>query len=121
MRLLFSPRLWRAFCLGTLVVLLAGADMPSIDKLPSHPELPDPLIALDGTKIAAKEQWVEKRRPELKQLFQEYMYGYLPPKPADLSFKVERIDKEALGGKATLKEITISSAPPPLPSCTCFW
>jgi len=34
------------------------------------------------------------------------MYGFFPEKPANLAFKVERVDPKALGGKATLKEIT---------------
>lgn len=115
MRLLFSPRLWRALFLGSLVVLLTGADMPSIEKLPSHPEMPNPLVMMDGTKVTTKEEWNEKRKPELKKLFQEYMYGYFPAKPDNLSFKVERVDPKALGGKATLKEITISFGPPSTP------
>jgi hypothetical protein len=91
------------------------ADFPPIDKLPSHPELPDPLIMLDGTRVTTKEDWVEKRRPELKQLFQHYMYGYFPPRPDDIKFKVGQVDPKALGGKATLKRITISFGPPATP------
>src|SRR5262249_55579382 len=63
----------------------------------------------------AKEQWLQKRRPELKALFQHYMYGNFPPRPDNVAFKVERVDREALGGKATLKEVTISFGPPETP------
>lgn len=115
MRALLSTRLWRCLSFVAFVVLLTGADLPSVDKLPSRPELPDPLIAMDGTKIAGKEQWEKVRRPELKTLFQEYMYGYFPPRPDNVTFKVERIDPKALGGKATLKEISISFGPPSTP------
>jgi hypothetical protein len=93
----------------------AMAQLPAPDKLPAQRELPDPLIMLDGTKVATKADWQAKRRPELKELFQNYMYGYFPAKPANLAFKVERVDKNALGGKATLKEITISYGPPETP------
>ncbi len=92
-----------------------GADFPTIDKLPSQKDLPDPLVMLDGTKITTKEDWVKKRRPELKELFQHYMYGHFPPKPDNLSFQISRVDPKALGGKATLKEITISFGPPGTP------
>ncbi len=91
------------------------ADFPAADKLPSQPDLPDPLVMLDGTKVTTKEQWLQKRRPELKQLFQHYMYGYFPPKPKKMAFKVERLDPKALAGKATLKEITIAFGPPGTP------
>jgi hypothetical protein len=62
---------------------------------------------LSGQRVASKEQWVQERRPELKTLLQHYMYGYAPPPPAKMEFKVERVDPKALGGKATLKEVTV--------------
>ncbi|MBL8795913.1 MAG: acetylxylan esterase, partial [Planctomycetia bacterium] len=68
-----------------------------------------------GERITTKEQWFEKRRPELKQLLQHYMYGYLPAAPAKVEAKLEREDKQALGGKATLREIELSFGPPETP------
>lgn len=84
------------------------------DKLPDRAELPDPLVMLDGTKIATAKQWNEKRKPELKKLFEHYMYGYFPP-PAKIRAAVEREDRNALGGKATLREVTIAFGPPDTP------
>lgn len=113
-----SPAARRLPLLAVLFVagaVMARADFPPIDRLPSHPSLPDPLAMLDGTRVTTPAEWREKRRPELQKLFQHYMYGYFPPKPANVAFKVERIDKQALGGKATLKEITISFGPPATP------
>jgi hypothetical protein len=98
-----------------LIAAVVWADLPPIDKLPSHPELPDPLVMLDGTRVASKEDWIQKRRPELKDLFQHYMYGYFPPRPDNMVFHVGRVDPKALGGKATLKEITIAFGPPGTP------
>jgi hypothetical protein len=91
--------------------VIANADFPLIDKLPSHPELPDPLVMLDGTRITTKEEWIKKRRPELKELFQHYMYGHFPPRPEKEAFEVIRVDPKALGGKATLKEIAVAVGP----------
>jgi hypothetical protein len=65
----------------------------------------------DGTPVKTKGLWEKKRRPELQGLFQHYMYGYPPPVPDNVAFKVERTDPKALGGKATLKEVTISFGP----------
>ena len=62
--------------------------LPDITKLPSVVNLPDPLIFLDGTKVADKAAWFNKRRPELKQLFQHYMYGYYPTKTVAVTSKV---------------------------------
>src|SRR5207244_3943019 len=107
----------------TLVVLLVLAgttmtraadfpDFPDPDKLPSHPGLPDPLVMLDGTKVTTKEQWEKKRRPELKALFEHYMYG-VRPKASAVRATLLHDDGKAFGGKATLMEIAlhINAAP----------
>jgi hypothetical protein len=88
----------------------AAADWPPPEKLPSHPDLPDPLVMFNGERVSDKEQWLTRRRPELMQLFQHYMYGYLPA-PLQIESKIERRDRAALGGKATLKEVTIRFGP----------
>src|SRR5207248_2197098 len=70
--------------------------------------LPDPLVMQNGGRVTTKKQWFKKRRPELKALFEHYMYGKMPPAPKHLKFTVERVNKNYFGGKATKKEITIS-------------
>jgi hypothetical protein len=93
-----------------LVARSLAADFPPAADLPSRPEFPDPLVMLNGERVTTREQWVKKRRPELLALFQHYMYGQFPA-PEKITAKVEREDRNALGGKATLKEITISFGP----------
>jgi hypothetical protein len=61
----------------------------------------------NGEKVASASQWFNQRRPELKLLFQHYMYGTLPPAPKTIHFDVERVDHTMFGGKATKKEIGI--------------
>jgi hypothetical protein len=107
------PVLWTsiAFVLlvsGFAVPAAAGKhELPEFDKLPAQKDMPDPLVMRNGQRVTTREQWVKERRPELKRLFQHYMYGYAPPAPKHVEYKVERVDPKALGGKATLKEITI--------------
>jgi hypothetical protein len=84
---------------------------PAVDQLPAQPQLPDMLVMFNGEKVATKEQWVQKRRPELKALFQHYMYGFMPPAPEKIQATLEREDKQCLGGKATKKEIAIAFGP----------
>lgn len=86
---------------------MPSADFPEIAALPSHPGLPDPLIMFDGTPVKSPEQWLAQRRPELKALFEHYMYGRMPP-PSPIAVKVEREDSRYFGGKATKKEVTIA-------------
>jgi hypothetical protein len=100
--------------IGVLIVssltVLAG-EFPPVDKLPSRAELPDPLVMFDGTPVTTKEQWFEKRRPELKALFEHYMYGKAPAPPTNVAGQVARHDAGYFGGKATKDEVTIRFGP----------
>jgi len=89
----------------------ADESFPKVSRLPSHPELPDPLVTFNGERVTTKEQWFKMRRPELKALFEHYMYGVAPPAPEKVDARVERTDPRAFDGKATLKEITLSFGP----------
>lgn len=73
-------------------------------------ELPDPLVANDGSRIANAQQWQEKRRPELLEFFTREMYGRNPGRPAGMTFEVYDRDPEALDGKATRIQIAIRPA-----------
>ncbi len=84
----------------------ASADFPPVEKLPAVSDLPNPLTMLDGTPVTTKEQWFEKRRPELKALFQHYIYGYMPPAPG-ITARITKTDRNVFGGKATLREVEI--------------
>ncbi|HND50774.1 MAG TPA: acetylxylan esterase [Pirellulaceae bacterium] len=89
--------------------------LPEFDKLKSQPDLPDPLVMLDGRKVADADQWNKLRRPELKELFQHYMYGYLPKKPQRTELEHSWADGNFLDGKATISEETIGFFGPDLP------
>jgi len=102
--------------LGVLCMCDAMAEsFPAVEQLPARPELPDMLVMFGGERVTTKEQWVQKRRPELKALFQHYMYGFLPPAPEKITATLEREDKQCLGGKATKKEVAIAFGPPGAP------
>ena len=94
---------------------MTAAEFPAVDQLPAHAELPDPLRMLNGERVTTKEDWVGKRRPELKALFQHYMYGELPPAPEKITAIVEREDRKYFDGKATKKELAITIGPGDMP------
>jgi len=107
-------RRWVLLAMFILPTSLLAANLPSFADLPARPELPDPLVMLNGEKITTADEWTTKRRPELKQLFQHYMYGYLP-KPLPIRTTVTHTDPKALNGKATLKLIDIAYGPEATP------
>jgi hypothetical protein len=91
-------------------------EFPEVSQLPANKDLPDPLVMMDGRRVTSAEMWEHERKPELKALFQHYMYGILPPVPPKVTWTVERIDPNFFGGKATKKEIAIRVAPEPCPT-----
>ncbi len=92
---------------ATMSFAAFAADFPPVEKLPVQAALPDPFVSLDGSRVTTKEAWSRQRAPELRALFQHYMYGRQPA-----SVRVEgtilRTDPVALGGKATLKEVSVN-------------
>lgn len=96
-----------AFC-------LAGSRLPAQPKGFNYDEskvgtytLPDPLTALDGSKVSSARQWTSKRRAEILGIFEREMFGQSPKRPAPMRFVVKSTDQNALGGKAERKEVTI--------------
>lgn len=79
-------------------------------KVPAY-TLPDPLLLSDGTRVTDARTWFTRRRPELLRLFEQHVYGRMPGPPQDMSFGVTSLDRAALDGKATRKEVTIHFTP----------
>ena len=88
-----------------------AASFPAPDQLPPRTGLPDPLQSLDGESVTTKRAWERERRPELKALFQHYMYGHLPPAPKQVKAVVRATNPRALDGQATLQEIGLRFGP----------
>lgn len=102
-----------AFLLVSLAVAapLTAAEkfVPNYDeaRVPSY-TLPDPLVCADGTRVRDAATWKNKRRPELLELFSRQVYGRTPAgRPKEMHWAVTSIDRQALGGKAVRKEVTI--------------
>jgi len=91
-------RIAPAACLAVILLSCyigkpARADFPEAAQLPFHSELPDPLVTFNGERVTSRDQWLKQRRPELKTLFQHYMYGYFPDAPK-VTATLERIDRQ---------------------------
>jgi hypothetical protein len=77
----------------TLLLTLGADPLPEPAKLPALADWPDPLTALDGTKITTPEAWKTKRRPEIARLFDHYMYGAMPKAHGPIVAKVRHESK----------------------------
>lgn len=73
------------------------------------PEIPQALVAKDGTKVTTTEAWETVRRPELLELFRENIYGRnAVERPESLMFTSGEKELPAFDGKAVRKRVVIS-------------
>ena len=62
--------------------------------------------------MTSADQWVNHRRPEIVDMVQNYMYGYLPPAPTNLTGTILSEDADYLGdGSATRRVIQLNYGP----------
>src|SRR5262245_52604164 len=102
--------------LTALVLLLSASSAVAQQKDVNYDEsrvglytLPEALVGSDGEKVTTAEMWKNVRRPEILRLFETYVYGKVPtpPRPITPIFRIRSEDREALGGKAVRREISI--------------
>jgi hypothetical protein len=107
----------RSVCTSLLAYVLLGTatmfaqSFPAFEQLPESKLPPDPLRYASGELVKTPEEWFQKRRPELIKLVQHYMYGSPPVASEKVTAEVVRVDKQALGGKAILREVTLLFGP----------
>ena len=94
---------------GSVTCTVFGAEQATpkpVGELPEVAELPDPFVFSDGLPVRTAEDW-QRRRAELKRLFEDYMYGHLPPKPETMTVeRGERVTDEVNG--VTIQELTLN-------------
>ena len=70
--------------------------------------VPDVLTTFSGEPITDKQQWEDKRRPEIFQFFEKQIYGSVPGKLDEFSFTLLEQSDDAFNGKARRKQVAIS-------------
>ncbi|QHW35286.1 acetylxylan esterase [Paenibacillus rhizovicinus] len=69
--------------------------------------LPDMLLTLDGERIETADRWLQRRRPEILDLFREHVYGReTVGRPSTLEFDT-KVTPNMLGGIAVRKQVDI--------------
>ena len=101
--------------LAVLFSLFGQVTFPPADQLTAQKAFPDPLVTFGGKPVQSPDDWFSVRRPELKSLFQYYMYGTIPPAPDGLRFVTRGVNRIALEGKATLKQVDLLFGDGPAP------
>ena len=75
-------------------------------KVPAY-ELPEILVANDGSAITDADVWKSVRRPEILELFAEHVFGTLPPDVPQLRTRLRSRTDAAIEGTAVRREITV--------------
>lgn len=71
-------------------------------KANPYPKLPDPLVMQDGTKVTSPQEWSDKRRPEIVELFDREMYGRVPKDVPAVKWQVTETTRGKDGDIATV-------------------
>lgn len=98
-----------SLALAGLLAVAQGEPQPTNydeAKVPDY-RLPDPLVMLNGERVADAAVWWGTRRPEILELFETHVYGRTPQRPIDAAYSIGPVDAEVFGGKATRKEVTV--------------
>jgi hypothetical protein len=75
-------------------------------KANPYPKLPDVLVLNDGTRVTTAEQW-QKRRAELKAMFDENVYGKYPAHIPQVTWNVDSVEAMTVQGiPALVKHVT---------------
>jgi hypothetical protein len=66
-------------------------------KANPYPNVPDPLTMNDGRKVTTADLWWHERRPQLVEMYSEYVYGRVPAKTPKVTWTVQAVDHEMIG------------------------
>ncbi|MFO0968114.1 MAG: hypothetical protein U0793_21370 [Gemmataceae bacterium] len=81
-----------------------GGKLKTADELPAVKGLPNPFRFANGSAVRTPEDW-RRRQTEIKALFEDYIYGHMPPKPEKMSVRrgERRVDEAS---KVALQSLT---------------
>jgi hypothetical protein len=66
-------------------------------KATPYPDLPDPLVLKNGTKVTTAEVWWKQRRPEIVEDFDREVYGRVPKETPKVKWEVTSTEKQMVG------------------------
>lgn len=94
------------FLLSVFFVAQASLASAQYDesKVPPY-ELPEVMVTSAGKKVNTVKEWETQRRPEILALFAEQVYGKTPTQKLPVRFETTSVDRQALNGTATRKQI----------------
>lgn len=109
-----SLRWLRTGLLGLPAILAAATPVAAERPMANYDEarvarytLPELLTAADGSPVRTADDWSNKRRGEVLELFRSQVYGRSPTRPEKMRCEVVAIDEGLLLGRAVRKRIRV--------------
>jgi len=93
-------------CCAIPFVSTAQSTLYDESKVPDY-TLPELLITEKGKQVKSVKDWEKSRRSEILAIFEQEVYGETPRKKIPVTYHLKSIEKNAVDGKATRKEIRI--------------
>jgi hypothetical protein len=113
MGLQISLTIFGALCFS--VFTIASAQQPEVinyeEQKVGRYTLPALLSTNDGRIIKTANEWERIRRPQILQLYQQHVYGKMPPGPKGMHYRINAVNEAAVGGKAVCKQVTVFFTP----------
>lgn len=69
--------------------------------------LPDLLVSNNGKVVKNARQWEKIRRPEIMSIYENEMFGKVPPRPAEMHFGLSAPDSLVYDGKVLRRRIYV--------------
>jgi hypothetical protein len=91
---------------GLIAILIIVASFLPLMSVAQKKDIPDILKLDRGIRVKTVDEWERIRRPEIREAFSRYMYGYAPA-PPELSYRMLSHDRDALDGKAIRKQVRV--------------
>jgi hypothetical protein len=74
-----------------------------------YPNLPDPLTLQNGAKVTTAKEWRDVRRPQILDLYSQYVYGRVPKNIPHVTWTVTAVDHERIGFNAVIAKDLIGT------------
>jgi hypothetical protein len=62
-----------------------------------YPNLPRALVTNQGQKVTTATMWWKVRRPQIKEMYEKYVYGFVPKDVPSVHWQVVAVDHEHIG------------------------
>ncbi len=92
----------------SVFLLIGMINFNGLGQIDQSYDLPELLISNEGVNIQNEVQWNNIRRLEILELYKNFVYGRILDNNISVSFKLKKLNVNALKGRAIQKEVIVT-------------